>query len=165
MDDSEVIAKYIDLVSYIAKSRTEQQSDADDVCQEVFLRYVDKSPNFKDEEHARAWFIRVTINVSKTFYMSCEFSRRADMNENDYENIPSDRDFLEEIESHAAFEQIIGEISPQYRVAMLLRFDYGYTIKEISKLTGDSQDKTKALLMRGKRQYKNLFMKGEHNNE
>lgn len=165
MNDSEVIAKYIDLVSYIAKSRTAQKSDADDVCQEVFLRYIDKSPVFRSEEHARAWFIRVTINVSKSFYTSAEYARRAEVEEGVYENIPSDEDFFGQIESNTVFEELISAISPQYRVAMMLRFDYGYTVKEIAKLTGNSEGKTRALLMRGKQQYKEFLLKGENNHE
>ena len=36
--------------------------DADDVFQDVFLRYAEKAPPFRDDEHEKAWLIRVTIN-------------------------------------------------------------------------------------------------------
>ena len=33
--------------------------DADDVFQDVFLRYAEKAPAFRDDEHQRAWLLRV----------------------------------------------------------------------------------------------------------
>ena len=68
MTNQEAIEKYADLVHYIALNRTSQPSDADDVFQEVFFRYIEKSPKFRDEEHGKAWFIRVTINVCNSMF-------------------------------------------------------------------------------------------------
>ena len=42
------------------------QSDADDIFQEVFLKFCKKRPVFESEEHEKAWFIRVTINCCKS---------------------------------------------------------------------------------------------------
>ena len=58
----EIIAQYSTLVMNLAWSRV-SYSDADDVYQEVFYRYIDKEPRFRDEQHAKAWFIRVTCNI------------------------------------------------------------------------------------------------------
>ena len=48
----EIIARYSTLVMNIARSRV-SISDADDVYQEVFYRYIDKEPHFKDEKHEK----------------------------------------------------------------------------------------------------------------
>ena len=81
MNDAEVIKKYAALVNYIAQSRTRQQSDAEDVFQDVFLKYVDKQPEFRSEEHAKAWFIRVTINTAASMYRRHAFAKREDFEE------------------------------------------------------------------------------------
>ena len=41
---------------------------AEDIFQEVFLRYIRKQPHFENETHEKAWFIRVTINCSKSLF-------------------------------------------------------------------------------------------------
>lgn len=59
-----VIRYYADMVSSLAFARTGTKHDADDVFQEVFLRYVRKNPVFAEESHRKAWLIRVTVNCS-----------------------------------------------------------------------------------------------------
>ncbi len=63
-----VIGYYSDMVYKLAYARTGTKHDADDIFQEVFLRYVRSSPDFKEEEHRKAWLIRVTINCSNNFW-------------------------------------------------------------------------------------------------
>ena len=60
----EIISTYSGLVYRLACARTGQRADAEDVFQEVFLRYVAARPDFHDAEHAKAWMIRTTVNVS-----------------------------------------------------------------------------------------------------
>ena len=62
-----VIRKYSDMVYRIAFARCGTKADADDIYQEVFLRYIRKNPEFRDEEHAKAWFIKVAVNCSRKF--------------------------------------------------------------------------------------------------
>ena len=90
MSDDEVYEKYQELVYRLAVARTKQPSDADDVFQNVFYTYFKKKPKFKDEEHAKAWFIKVTINAAKKMYSRHEFTKRADMEDSDLENTISD---------------------------------------------------------------------------
>jgi RNA polymerase sigma-70 factor (ECF subfamily) len=58
------------LVYRLAYMRTGNTYDADDIYQEVFLRCVRAKPKFRDEEHERAFLIRVTVNVSKNLLKS-----------------------------------------------------------------------------------------------
>lgn len=62
-----VIRRYSDMVYRIAFARSGTKADADDIYQEVFLRYIRKQPVFRDEEHAKAWFIKVAVNCSRKF--------------------------------------------------------------------------------------------------
>ncbi len=61
------IRAYSDMVYRIAFARAGTKEDADDIFQEVFLRYIRKTPEFRDEEHAKAWFIKVAVNCSRKF--------------------------------------------------------------------------------------------------
>ena len=69
-DDIKTIQKYSDMVYKLAYSMVKDQYDAEDIHQEVFIKYIDKSPNFESEEHEKAWFLRVTINLVKNLWKS-----------------------------------------------------------------------------------------------
>lgn len=64
----QVIRQYADTVYRLAYAHMRNPADADDVFQDVFLRYAEKAPAFSDEEHRKAWLIRVTINRCRSHY-------------------------------------------------------------------------------------------------
>ena len=59
-----IIQRYADLVYKLAYAKTRHPHDAEDIFQEVFLRYIQKQPKFQSPDHEKAWFIRVTVNCS-----------------------------------------------------------------------------------------------------
>lgn len=66
----EILRKYSKTVYRVAYLRTKNQADADDVLQEVFMRFIKCNTQFKDEEHVKAWLIRAAINCSKNLMSS-----------------------------------------------------------------------------------------------
>lgn len=70
MDAEKVIEACSDMVYRLAYAKTGSKQDADDVYQEVFLRYLKKRPCFESEEHRKAWMLRVTINCTNSFLSS-----------------------------------------------------------------------------------------------
>jgi len=69
-DVGQVIEYYTDMVYRLAFARTGTKQDAEDVYEEVFLRFLKRKPKFESEEHRKAWFLRVTVNCSNTFLSS-----------------------------------------------------------------------------------------------
>lgn len=67
IETSQLIEKYANLMLRCAISYCGNRSDAEDIIQEVFIKYMKKLPKFKDDEHEKAWFLRVTINTSKDY--------------------------------------------------------------------------------------------------
>lgn len=76
-----VIRHYSQTVYRLAFARVGNKYDADEVFQEVFLRYVRKNPKFNDEEHRKAWLIKVTVNCSKTLMSSMWYSKTQELDE------------------------------------------------------------------------------------
>lgn len=62
----DAVRRYQTTVYRVALSYTRSIADAEDITQEVFLRALKASPVFCDEEHRKAWFIRVTLNCCKS---------------------------------------------------------------------------------------------------
>ncbi len=71
----EVLERYSSMVFRLAFSKTRSKNDAEDITQEVFLKYIKSDKKFNDEEHRKAWLLKVTINASKTLLMSAWFKR------------------------------------------------------------------------------------------
>ena len=51
-----------DTVLRVALAQTGSPSDADDVFQDVFMRLLENDTAFENDEHLKAWLLRVTIN-------------------------------------------------------------------------------------------------------
>ena len=65
----ELVDKYSSLIFRITYCILCNSYDAEDAVQETFLRYLTKAPEFNDEEHRKAWLIRVSANISKNMLM------------------------------------------------------------------------------------------------
>jgi len=61
---------YGDMVYRLALIRTQKQADAEDIVQDVFMRYMKSAPAIMDPEHEKAWLIRVTVNRTKSIAAS-----------------------------------------------------------------------------------------------
>ena len=75
VSSDEVIRKYFDTVYKLALSQTKNQTFAEDVTQDVFVRFIQNKDKFESKEHIKAWLIRVTINCSKSVFMSSWFKK------------------------------------------------------------------------------------------
>ena len=108
----EAVGQYGDLVYRLAYAKTGSRSDADDIYQEVFLRYLRKKPQLESEEHAKAWFLRVTINCMKSFWGS-SFRRRS---------VPLDESLpTEDHPSDGTMESYLRRLPEQYRDQIKMR--------------------------------------------
>lgn len=67
---TETIKRNADSVYRLAFSMVKTVQDAEDIRQEVFMRYIRTNPAFESPEHERAWFIRVTTNLCKNLWKS-----------------------------------------------------------------------------------------------
>ena len=61
----ELIERYQNNLYAIAFNICKNPSDAQDVVQDTFIQYYTSKKEFEDEQHLRAWLIRVAINKSK----------------------------------------------------------------------------------------------------
>ena len=60
MEDA--LRRWGDTVYRVALGQTGSPSDAEDVCQDVFVRLLRDRTTFTSEEHLKAWLIRVALN-------------------------------------------------------------------------------------------------------
>ena len=64
------IELYADTVRRICMVHLKNQADSEDIFQTVFLKYLLRDQPFENEQHEKAWMIRVTINACKDLLKS-----------------------------------------------------------------------------------------------
>ena len=125
------IAAYHDMVYRLAFSCTGNRFDADDITQDAFMRLYMYKKSFSDDEHKKAFLIRVTTNLFKDMRKSAWFRKRTELDE----SIPAKDgigDENKEIESTLC--DYILELKPNYRAVIYLHYYEGYTTAEIAKI-------------------------------
>ena len=147
-----VVDKYASLVYKLAFARTRRRDAADDIFQEVFLRYVAKGPDFESEEHARAWFCRVTVNCANSYWRN-PFRRRSEPLEA-AEHLPAPET------AESGLDACLERLSPELRTAVHLYYYEGYTTPEIAGMLGKSESAVRTRLMRARRLLRDYLEEG-----
>lgn len=143
----EVFEKYKDNIYAIAFNYFKNRQDAEDVVQEVFLKYHRSDKEFETPEHIRNWIIRVTVNECKNVTLSSWFKKREPLR--DYEQ---QADF-EEPEESRLFECVM-KLPRKYRSVLHLFYYEDYTVKEIAKILDISESTVTTRLARGRNKLK-----------
>lgn len=144
MNEETVVRTYADMVYKIAYRYVANPTDVDDVFSETFLTYFKKERVFQDEEHRKAWLIRVTINCAKDLLRGK--SSWEELNEtiagDDVPAVSSE----EQLDLHKAIRQLRLE----YREAICLYYLEGLSVTEISAVLGRNENTVKTHLARGR---------------
>ena len=125
---AEVFHRYADMVYRLAFSRTKNRADADDLLQEVFLRYIKSGAEFSEEEHRKAWLIRVTLNCSIN-HMTSAWKRRIVPFEKQHKAIQTAGTGTQTDVWHAVMQ-----LPAKYRTVIHLFYYESYSITEIAQL-------------------------------
>ena len=155
LSPDEVVEMYADTVYRLAYAKTLSRHDADDVFQEVFLRYVRKAPSFDTEEHRKAWLIRVTLNCAKNV-LTHPSASELDIEENE---IPTDGGF-DGLDEASALRSAMAKLPEKYRDALYLFYCEEMSVAETARALGTTQGNVKVRLNRGREMLKGLLEKG-----
>ncbi len=140
----EVMDEYGDMVYRIALTRTGNRESAEDIFQDVFVKFAFKNPKFQNSEHEKAWFIRVTINMSKNVINSAWNKKKAELDENIEFQSKDQRDIFE----------TVCNLSQNYKLVIYLFYYEGYKVKEIAEILKVSEGTIKTWLFRAREELK-----------
>ena len=143
----DITEKYYDSIYRLALSQTKNADAADDVVQEVFLRYIRTDKPFESEEHIKAWLIRVTINCAKSHFMSSWFKKTAPLTEDLSFELPEQSDVY----------YAVAELERKYRTVIHLFYFEDYSVKEIARALKMNESTVKSRLHRGRQLLKNML--------
>ena len=150
----EIIEKYADMVYRIALTRCGTVENAEDIFQDVFVKFSEKMPIFENSEHEKSWFIRVTINLTKN------------MKNNNWNKkiVYLDEDIIFENKEENDVFTIVNELPKNYKTVIYLLYYEGYKVKEIASLMKINENTIKTWLSRASEMLKDK-LKGGFENE
>ncbi len=118
----ETVKKYSFSMLKTAFSLLKSTDDAEDAVQEAFIKLLTKAPEFENDEHRKAWLLRVTVNISKNMLKS---ARRKNLS------------LTEEIPYSEKNDDVLPyvlSLDEKYRVVIHLYYYENYSIKEIAEI-------------------------------
>ena len=152
----QIIDKYADMVYRLALTEVKNQTDADDIFQEVFLRLVKNLHKLENEEHVKAWLIRVTVNCSKS-YLGNFWNRNVDAIPEDTQIGRESEELEALINGEGSVTAAVRKLPPKYRVVVHLFYFEDLSVQEIAKSLKMGESTVKSQLHRARKQLKELL--------
>ena len=137
-----VVERYADTVRRICFVHLKNQADTEDIFQTVFLKYFLFSGSFENEEHEKAWIIRVTVNSCKDLLKSFFKKNIVPMDVIEEEAITTD--------DNKELLQVVLSLPQKYKDVIYLHYYENYTANEIGKILGKNENTVYTLLARGR---------------
>jgi RNA polymerase sigma-70 factor (ECF subfamily) len=154
------VGKYSDMLLRLCYVYTKNTADAEDLVSEVFISLLKRTEPFENDEHEKAWLIRLAVNRGKNFVRSGWVRHFAPIEENqtEAEGIP-DTDSLEKLEN-PVLDAVLA-LPDKYKAPVHLFYWGGYSIAEIAEILSKKQATIGTLLARGRALLKNVLEESE----
>ena len=154
-EPNDVVAQYGNMVYRLAFAKLQNRHDADDIFQEVFLRYIRRAPQFSNREHEKAWFLRTTINCCKNYWASAWQRKTTGLSE------VSEQPVVYDNEDAQLLAEALAKLAHKYRVVLHLYYYEGLTAEEIGKVQGIPAGTVRMQLSRGRAMLKELLLQSD----
>lgn len=145
--------KYADMVYRIAINQMRNESDADDVFQEVFIKWLQHHNEFQNDEHEKAWLIRVTINQCKSLLKSSWYSKTYEMKE----ELENTLVYMDTVQEEGSLEEALNKLPEKYRIVIHLFYYEELSILQISQALNEKESTIRTQLTRARRKLKQLL--------
>ena len=143
----EIVEKYADMIYRIAYQKVLNRYDAEDIVQDVFVKLLSSKSYFRDEEHIKAWLIRVTINLCINYNKSLARQKTVSVEQLDIPFTQQETGVLEEL-----------YLLPEDERNILYLYYYeGYKIREIAKILRQKQNTINSKLTRARNKLKRIM--------
>ncbi|MCI9488911.1 MAG: sigma-70 family RNA polymerase sigma factor [Dorea sp.] len=140
---NQAVERYADMVQRVCLYHLKNQTDTEDVFQNVFLKYMLHEERFLDQEHEKAWLLRVTINACRDYLRN--FFRRNTVSLDVLKEAEAEerKDYREVLEA-------VMSLPAKYKDAIYLHYYEGYSAAEIGRILGKKENTIYSQLSRAR---------------
>lgn len=148
-----LVARYQKPLFAMAWARTGDAQDAEDLCQEAFLRAYRALPTLRRHDRFAPWLYRILQNLVRQYFRGRVHLRQVAFEEAANDATLHSADPREQIQRQeqwqALWEQVYG-LDTRTREAVVLHYNQGHSMGEIATLTGASEAAVKMRIMRAR---------------
>lgn len=123
--------------------------DARDAVQETFLRYMQKSPRFTDENHEKAWLLTVAGNLCRNQLRQRRAHPHAPL-----DSLPETA--APPVEDTPLLDRLT-TLPDNLKIVLLLHYVEGYKVREIARRLHLTQSTVKMRLQKGRKLLKDYI--------
>ena len=147
---TELTEKYADAVLRLSYTYLKNMADAEDVVQDVFLRIMDKQPEFNDEKHEKAYIMKTAVNMCKNKIGLFWNKNRCSIDTVKEAEAP-------EKDSNESVRKAVFSLPAKYRIAVHMYYYEGYKTADIARTTGRTETAVRSVLMRARNKLKEML--------
>ena len=146
----EQYAKYKNTVYSVIFNYVQNAEDTADLLQEVFIKLYSTDTNFTDDEHRKAWLIRVSVNMCKNHLRAIKNRKNVVLEEDiPYFDQTADNELL----------KVVLTLPEKYRIPIHLFYYEDYSIKDIAAVLDLPESTVKIHLKRGRDKLSKILKK------
>lgn len=144
----------------IAVSRMETIEDAEDVIQETIIEAYIKIRKIKKHEAFRGWIRTILINKINKFYERKE-KKDIKIKTKLMENYKKDNNNIIKTEEDIDFKILLNKLEDVEKTIVLLFYNDGYKVKEISQMLNMNENTVKTKLSRARKKIEKMKQGGD----
>ncbi len=151
-----LVKEHQDSVFRICLGYLQNEHDAADITQEVFIKVLEKIDQYKGESKISTWIIRIAINLSLNFLR--DNKKRLLHGELTDENmVDNDNGQFQSAETRKMLRKSIYGLPEKQRKVFILNYYLDLSYQEISNLTGFTISSVESLLFRARQKLRGLL--------
>jgi len=150
------------ILNYLWRVTGEEQS-AYDLTQEVFFRAWQRFATISRYEQPRAWLFRVATNLAVTYNTGRNrwTDRLSDISLFAGDDAPGASDPARRFAESEIVRQVLRQLPPKGRAALVLREVYGLSTAEVGEALGMSETAVRMAISRARERFRTLYLRGE----
>lgn len=129
-----IITEHYDDIYRYCWWKVKNDSDAEDLTQETFLRFVQMISAYSEQGKPRALLYTIARNLCIDHYRHVR-----PLSLSDNEELPYDDLELQQIDGRVSLKRIIDQLPPEQQEVILLRYGQDLQVNEITKIMGLSR--------------------------
>ena len=145
----------------VSKSILKNDADCEDAVSEAIVKAFGNLASLKKDKHAKTWLTRILIN--ECFHIRKQRKKVTLLSEEDswvFERREENSGNLLEVERYSEIYHFIGKLKENQRLAVILYYYEGYSIKEIASIMEVTQGTVKSRLGRARKILKQYLEEG-----
>lgn len=140
-----VVEEYSDMLFRIGITHLKSRPDAEDMVQNVLLKFLENKPVFDNRDHEKAWLIRVAVNICRNHFKSASFRKTIPFDESRIGSVV----YTMEIDEKAVMKAVLA-LPDKYRIIIYLFYFEEYSISQIASVMRRNESTVGSQLFRAR---------------